>query len=380
MKAIHLHQEHGVVQFAYEETPQPTPRHGEVLVRVFATGVMPTEPTRPETWKTRSGIERPQPIPGHELAGIVEEVGTGIIDLAVGEEVYGLIDFSRDGAEAEYTLALPNELAPKPRSLSFTQAAAVPLAGLTVWQAFFDHGRLSTGQTVLIHGAAGSVGSFAVQLAHWAGARVIATASQDQFELLRQLGADELVDYTTERFEDVAQAVDVVLDAIGGETLERSWKVLKRGGALISLVEPPSQERAAEEGIRAQFFTVRPNRAQLTRIGELIDSGSLLPVVDAVLPVALAHLAYEERHRTGKTVLQVVNEQQRLREAEEQEREALQSYGELGVTGDMSETEAYRESFASGEVSRELREMEHGEFGAKAYEWLEQERQQPPQP
>jgi NADPH:quinone reductase-like Zn-dependent oxidoreductase len=377
MKAIHMSTEHGAVQFVYEEAPQPQPRHGEVLVRVYATGVTPDEPTWSQTWKTRIGVERPQPIPGHEMAGIVEEVGTGITTLAVGEEVYGLTDFSRDGAEADYTLALPNELAPKPRSLTFTQAAAVPLAALTVWQAFFDHAHLSTGQTVLIHGAAGSVGSFAVQLAHWAGAHVIATATPDQHALLRQLGADELVDYTSQPFEAVAQDVDVVLDTIGGETLERSWDVLKPGGALISLVEQPAQERAADQGIRAEFFIVRPNRAQLTRIGELIDTGSLQPIVEAVLPVALAHLAYEERHRTGKTVLQVVNEEQRIEAVEKEEREALQSYGELGVTGDMTEEEAYRESFASGEVSREMREMEHGEFGPKAYEWLEQEREQP---
>ncbi len=164
MRAIHMQAAGGPVQFIYDHAPQPQPGDGEALVRVYATGVTRDEPAWPETWKTGTGIRRSRPIPGHEFAGIVEEVGPGVSSVSIGEEVYGLTDFARDGAEAEYTIALPNELAPRPRSLDLIQSAAVPLAALTVWQAFFDHANLSTGQTILIHGAAGGVGSFAVQV------------------------------------------------------------------------------------------------------------------------------------------------------------------------------------------------------------------------
>jgi NADPH:quinone reductase-like Zn-dependent oxidoreductase len=376
MKAIRLYAQGGPAQFVYEDAPQPQPEHGEALVRVYAAGVTPAEPSWPGIWKTSAGGRRSQVIPGHDVAGIVEEVGPGVMGVSIGEEVYGLTDFARDGAEAEYTLALPSELAPRPRSLDLIQAAAVPLAALTVWQAFFDHANLSAGQSILIHGAAGGVGAFAVQIAHWAGARVIANAAADQHDLLRSLGADDLIDYTTARFEDTIRDVDVVLDTVGGDTLERSWGVLKKGGALVSVVEPPSQKRAAAQGVRAVFFIVRPNRAQLIRLSELIDAGRVRPVIAGVLPLAQARQAYEGQHRGGKIVLQVVDEDKIIRDVAEHEREALDDYGELGMTGDMGEQEAYREEFASGEVSRELREMRHGEFGPKAYEWLEKEHEQ----
>lgn len=373
MKAIHMHAPGRPEQFVYEEAPQPQAGSGEVLVRVYAAGVTPAEPTWSESWKTSAGVARPRPIPGHDVAGVVAEVGPGVSGVTIGEEVYGLIDFERDGAEAEYTIALPGELAPKPQSLNFNQAAAVPLTALTVWQAFFDHAHLSSGQTVLIHGAAGGVGTFAVQVARWVGAQVIGTAAAQQHDMLRKLGAAELIDYTAVRFEDVVHDVDVVLDAVGGETLERSWGVLKKGGVLVSLVEKPSQERAAALGVRALFFIVRPNRAQLVRISQLIDAGQVRPVVERVLPLAQAGQAYVDRPRSGKTVLQVFNEGTLVNTIAEEEREARESYRELGRSGEMSQEQAYHEAIASGEVSRELREMRHGEFGPKAYEWLEEE-------
>jgi NADPH:quinone reductase-like Zn-dependent oxidoreductase len=380
MKAIHMYQQGGPVQFVYEDAPQPQPGHGEALVRVFASGVTPTEPTWAASWATHAGARRTQPIPGHDVSGIVEDVGPGILGVSIGEEVYGLTDFWRDGAQAEYTIALPGELAHKPRALDMLQAASVPLPALTAWQAFFDHAHLSTGQTILIHGAGGSVGVFAVQMAHWAGARVIGTAAARQHNLLRSLGADELFDYTTTtRFEDEVHNVDVVLDAVGGETLERSWGVLKPGGVLVSVVQPPSRERAAEQNVRAVFFIVQPNHAQLTRITGLIDTGQLRPVVENILPLDQAQNAYTGA-RHGKTVLQVFDEDKLLRDVAGREYEALESYDELGMTGDMSRERAYEEEFASGEVSRELREMRHGEFGPKAYEWLEKEHEQPKEP
>lgn len=310
MKAIHIHGRGGPDRLAYEDAPQPHPRQGEVLVRVYATGVIASELTWSVTYQTKAGSTRSLPIPGHDLSGVVEEVGPGVPTIARGSAVYALTAFDRDGAEAEYTIALPSELAPKPRSLDYVQAAAVPLTALTAWQAFFDHASLVAGQTVLIHGAAGGVGVFAVQLAHWAGAHVIGTASARNRDFLRELGANEIIDYTTTRFEDVVQDVDIVLDTLGSETLERSWKVVKKGGVLVSVVSPPSAEQAKAHGVRPVWFIVEPNRDQLIQIGALIDTGRVRPIIDTVLPLSQARQAYEQGargHTRGKIVLRVVD-------------------------------------------------------------------------
>ena len=285
-------------------------RQGEVLVRVYATGVIASELTWSVTYQTKAGSTRSLPIPGHDLSGVVEEVGPGVTTIARGSAVYALTAFDRDGAEAEYTIALPSELAPKPRSLDYVQAAAVPLTALTAWQAFFDHASLVAGQTVLIHGAAGGVGVFAVQLAHWAGAHVIGTASARNRDFLRELGANEIIDYPTTRFEDVVQDVDIVLDTVGSETLERSWKVVKKGGVLVSVVSPPSAEQAKAHGVRPVWFIVEPNRDQLIQIGALIDTGRVRPIIDTVLPLSQARQAYEQGargHTRGKIFLRVVD-------------------------------------------------------------------------
>ena len=197
MKAIRIHGRGGPERLVYEDIPPPHPDQAEVLVRVYATVVIWTELTWDETYQTEAGNPRALPIPGHDVSGVVEQIGPGVTDLALGSEVYGLTAFERDGAEAEYTIALTSELAPKPRSLDHVQAAAVPLSALTAWQALFDHGGLVAGQTVLIHGAAGAVGVFAVQLARWTGAQVIATASSRHRTLLSELGATEMIDYAT---------------------------------------------------------------------------------------------------------------------------------------------------------------------------------------
>jgi len=310
MKAIRIHGRGGPDQLAYEDAPQPHPGQGEVLVRVYATGVIATELTWDETYQTASGHSRSFPIPGHDVSGVVEQVGPGVTTLTRGAEVYALTAFDRDGAEAQYTLAFPCELAPKPRSLDHVQAAAVPLTALTAWQAFFDHAGLVAGQSVLIHGAAGGVGVFAVQLAHWAGAYVIATASARNSNFLRELGANEMIDYTTTRFEDVVHDADIVLDAVGGDTLERSWSVVKKGGVLVSVVSPPSAEQAKMSGVRPVWFIVKPSRDQLIEIGELIDTGKIRPLIDTVFSLSQARQAYEQgarRHTRGKIVLRVVD-------------------------------------------------------------------------
>lgn len=189
MKAVRIHGRGDPEHLVYEDVPQPQPGQGEVLVRVYAAGVISPELTWDETYETSEGVSRPLPIPGHDVAGVVEVVGMGVSETNVGDEVYGLTAFDRDGSAAEYMLALPSELAHKPRSLDYVQAAAVPLTALTAWQALFEHGSLKAGQKVLIHGAAGGVGVFAVQLAHWAGAYVIGTSSARNEDFLYELGA-----------------------------------------------------------------------------------------------------------------------------------------------------------------------------------------------
>jgi NADPH:quinone reductase-like Zn-dependent oxidoreductase len=311
MKAIRIHGRGGPDRLVYEDAPQPHPGPGEVVVRVYATGVIATELSWSETYQSKGGSMRSLPIPGHDLSGVVEEVGPGVTTLTRGSEVYALTAFDRDGAEADYTIALPSELAPKPRSLNYVQAAAVPLTALTAWQAFFDHAALAAGQTVLIHGAAGGVGVFAVQLARWAGAQVIATASARNRDFLRELGANEIIDYTTTRFEEVVHDVDLVFDMVGGDTLQRSWQVVKQGGVLVSVVSPrPSFEEAKAHGVRPVWFVVAPNREQLIQIGALIDAGRIRPIIETVLPLSQARQAYEQGargHTRGKIVLRVVD-------------------------------------------------------------------------
>jgi NADPH:quinone reductase-like Zn-dependent oxidoreductase len=312
MKAVRLHGRGGPDHLVYEDAPQPHPGLGEVLVRVYATGVIANELKWDATYQTKAGSPRTLPIPGRDLSGVVEAVGHGVTALITGSEVYAMLDYGCDGAEAEYTIALPNELAPKPGTLDHVQAAAVPLSALTAWQALFEHANLVAGQTVLIQGAAGGVGVFAVQLARWAGAQVIATASARNRDFLRDLGASEVIDYTTTRFEDVVQSVDVVFDTVGGDTLQRSWQVVKPGGVLVSVVSPrPSADVTKGHDARFAWFVVEPNREQLIQVGTLIDVGHIRPIIDTVFPLAQACQAYEQGakgHTRGKIVLRVVDE------------------------------------------------------------------------
>jgi NADPH:quinone reductase-like Zn-dependent oxidoreductase len=229
--------------------------------------------------------------------------------LKAGDEVYSRPDILRDGAYAEFIVVKESDLALKPRSIDHIHAAALPLAALTGWQTLFDAGGLSHGQRVLIHAAAGGVGHIAVQLAKWKGAHVIGTASARNHEFVFKLGADQVIDYDTERFEEVIQPVDVVLDTIGGDTQERSWKVLKRGGILVSIVSPPKAAAAAEHGVRQAFVFTQPNAAQLAEIAKLADADKLKAVVETVLPLSDATRGQElsERgHGRGKIVLRLI--------------------------------------------------------------------------
>ena len=311
MKAVRIHQYGGPEVLQYEEAPRPKPQPGEVLIRVHAAGVNPID------WKVREGHLQdffPHTFPlilGWDLSGVVEQVGAGpaaVGRFKIGDEVYSLPDPLRDGAYSEYIAVRESEVALKPKSLHHGHAAAVPLAALTAWQALFDTAKLEPGQRVLIHAAAGGVGHFAVQLAKWKDAHVIATASSKNHSVLRELGADETIDYTTQRFEDIAHNIDIVLDPIGDQTQERSWQVLKEGGILLSLVEPPSADKAKALGVRAAFVASHPNGAKLAEIAEVIDSGNLKPIVNRILPLSEARRAHElsqTGHTYGKIVLRV---------------------------------------------------------------------------
>jgi NADPH:quinone reductase-like Zn-dependent oxidoreductase len=316
MKAGRIHAYGGPEQLVYEDSPQPHTVKNQVLIRVYAAGVTPTELSWSTTWKTKTGADRPLPvIPGHELSGVVSEVGPGVDDdLSVGSEVYGLTDFTRDGTAAEYTIAQPTEITFKPNSIDHVHAAAAPMDALTAWQALFDHAHLTSGQRILIHGAAGGIGTYAVQLARWAGAFVIGTASTKNMDFLSELRVDSIIDYTAVRFDDAVNNVDIVLDTVGGETLRRSVRVLRPGGRLISVVEEPSLEalkEASERGIiPPTFFIVEPNRNQLTQIGNLIDAGHITPIVDSVFSLSNVREAYEGgkgTHTHGKMVLKIAD-------------------------------------------------------------------------
>lgn len=305
MKALRLHGRTTPPPFVYEEAPRPEPGEGEVLVAVHAAAVTPTELQWAPTWTTRAGAARPLPIiAGHEFSGEVRAVGHGVTDLAPGDAVYGMNDWFRDGAQAEYCVARATEVAPKPRAIDHVHAAVVPISALTAWQGLIERAHLATGQRVLIHGASGGVGVFAVQLARRCGAHVIGTASASNVDFVRGLGADAVIDYRAQRFENAVRNVDVVFDTVGGETLERSWGVLKPGGTLVTVAA--SEEAAETPRVREAFFIVEPKRSQLDEITRLIDDAELLALVGAVFPLAQGRDAYAHKPAHGKVVLRVV--------------------------------------------------------------------------
>jgi NADPH:quinone reductase-like Zn-dependent oxidoreductase len=311
MWALRLHERGGPEQLTYEQAPRPYVGIGDALVRVHAASFTPTELTWPSTWVDHAGHDRRPTIPAHEVSGVVEALGYGTVGVTVGQPVYGLTDWYRDGAAADYVGVEARNLAPKPASLSHVEAAAVPLAGLTAWQALFDYGGLVAGQSVLIHGAGGGVGIFAVQLARAAGAGVIGTGRAWARELVGELGAGSFVDVERDQFEDVVGQVDLVFDLVGGEVLERSWSVLKPGGVLVSVVEDPNQSaQARRRGVRGVLFVVEANRAELVELARRIAAGQLRPIVGEVLPLARGQDAFRlksGRGIPGKTVLQVDN-------------------------------------------------------------------------
>ena len=309
MKAIRIHKYGAGDTLTYEDAPMPEPGAGDVRIRVHAAAVNPVD------WKIREGylsamLNYPMPLTlGWDVSGVVDELGAQVSGIAVGDAVYSRPDITRDGAYAEFVVVRASEVATKPSRLSHNEAAAVPLAGLTAWQGLFDHAKLAKGERVLIHAGSGGVGSFAIQFAKWAGAHVVATASAANESLVRDLGADEFVDYRSQRFEEVLDKVDVVLDTIGGDTQERSFSLLKKGGRLFSVVGTPDADKLAAVGASGGNYMVQPSRVQLGRIAELIDEGKVRVLMDSVFALSEARAAHDKSQTgraKGKIVLEVV--------------------------------------------------------------------------
>ncbi|MCV7397812.1 NADP-dependent oxidoreductase [Mycobacterium paraseoulense] len=306
MTALRAHRRGGPEQLVVERAPVPVPAAGEVLVAVHAAAITFDELTWEETW-TRDGVSRTPVIPSHEVSGVVHETAPGVADFAPGDQVCGLIPFDRDGAAAEFVCVPASDLAPKPSTVSHAVAAALPLAGLTAWQALVDHAGVRAGESVLVHGGAGGVGALTVQLAAMLGARVTATVRSDAGDLVRGYGAARVIDVRTEGFDDAVY--DVVIDTVGGETLDRSFPALRRGGRLVTLSAPPPAGRADEYGVTAIFFIVTPNSEQLTELAALVDRGRLRVEIAGTFPLEKGREAFESRglpgRRPGKTVIVV---------------------------------------------------------------------------
>jgi NADPH:quinone reductase-like Zn-dependent oxidoreductase len=305
MKAARSHEPEGLEGIdgvVYEDAPDPQPAIGDALVQVRAASFTPGELTWPLR-TDRAGHERGPLIPAHEGSGVVVALGYGAAGVSVGEEVYGLIDGYRDGWAAEYVSIEARSLAPKPTTVDFIQAAAIPQAAITSWEALFDHGHLESGQTVVIHGAGGGVGSVGVQLARWAGARVVGTGRAGARERALELGADDFIDVEADGWEAGVGQVDLVYDTIGGEVLARSPAIVKPGGLLVSIMAPPQTDR---DDIRTVHFVRDANGAQLREITRLVDEGKLRPQVSAIYPLAdtrEAFMAKSTQHIPGKVVL-----------------------------------------------------------------------------
>ena len=293
----------GISALSLAEMPYPHMAENDVIVEVHAASFTPDELNWPGTWTDRAGRDRTPTIPGHEVSGVVAELGFGTTGLAVGDAVVGLTDWCRNGTLAEYVAVEARNLTPLSVGIDHVEAAALPMPGLTAWQGLFDHGHLRSGQTILIHGAAGGVGSVAVQLALEAGARVIGSGRTAHRETILGQGVDTFLDLQQDRLEDVGD-VDVVFDVLGGEILDRSAQLVRSGGALVTIAEPP---RVRPEGAQAIFFIVEPDRQQLAELEHRLRDGRLRPTVGAVFSLADAPSAFDPAHRThGKTVIRVV--------------------------------------------------------------------------
>lgn len=304
MKAIRIHEYGDAATLRYEDAPLPVLQPDEVLIRVAATSFNPID------MKIRAGFMKamiPKSFPlilGWDCAGTVEQIGATVTTLKPGEEVYAMADFGHGGTYADYVAVNESQVAPKPKTLSFVQAAALPMVAQTALAAL-RAGELKSGQTVLIHGDAGGVGSMAIQMAKALGARVITTASGAGLDLVKSLGADEVIDHKSVNFKDVVREVDVVIDVLGGQTQEDSWGVLKKGGFLVATAMAPAKEKAEQHGVRATFLFTQPSRQALEEIAAMVDGGKLRPIIGSEIALADARQAHEAKGVNGKTVMRV---------------------------------------------------------------------------
>jgi NADPH:quinone reductase-like Zn-dependent oxidoreductase len=308
MKAIVVHQGGGPEVLKYEDAPRPEPKEDEILIRTMAAGVNPVDAY------IRAGRYRSGPLPftpGMDVAGVVEKVGGKVTRFKIGDSVYAYLSFDEQGGYAQFTLAKENEAALKPKNVSFEQAAAVPLAATTAWQALIDTAGLKAGQTVLIHGGSGGVGHFAIQIAKARGAKVIATASTSNQDFLKQLGVDQAIDYSKTKFEDVVKDVDIVLEATRSDAMAHSYGVVRKGGFIVSITGSPDQAQLAKHGLRGDSISAHPDAHVLEELTKLIEAKKLTPIVSQTFPLAeasKAHQQIETRHTRGKIVLKVPDE------------------------------------------------------------------------
>jgi NADPH:quinone reductase-like Zn-dependent oxidoreductase len=311
MKAVVVHEYGGPEVLKYEDVPRPEPNEDQILVRVIAAGVNPVDGLIRSGRYAQFFHTKLPLVPGYDISGTVEKVGAKMTKFKVGDPVYAYIGLKDGGGYAEYAVAMEKEASIKPKSLNYIEAAAVPLAAETAWQALIDTAKLTAGQTVLIHGGSGGVGSFAIQIAKARGAKVIATASTPNQGLLKQLGADVAVDYTKTKFEDVAKDVDVVVDSVGKDTLARSYGVVKKGGFVVSLVGQPDPAELEKHGVRGAPLSVEPNDDELAQISKLIDERKIKVIISHVLPLKEATKAQAQsdtHHTRGKIVFKVAEE------------------------------------------------------------------------
>ena len=307
MKAVVVHQYGGPEVMKYEDAPRPAPKDDEVLIRTMAAAVNPVD-----TYirSGRYGGQVPY-IPGMDVAGVVENVGAKVTRFKTGDPVYAYLSFKEQGGYAQFTIAKENETAIKPRNISFEQASSVPLAATTAWQALIDSAGLKAGQTVLIFGGSGGVGHFAIQIAKARGAKVIATASTPNQDLLKQFGVDQAIDYTKTKFEDRVKDVDVVLEATRSDSMSRAYGIVKKGGFIVSITGQPDQAQLTQHGLRGDSITAHPDSHVLDELTKLIEAKKLTPIVSQVFSLAeapKAHQQIETRHTRGKIVLKVADE------------------------------------------------------------------------
>jgi NADPH:quinone reductase-like Zn-dependent oxidoreductase len=305
MKAIVVHSSGGPEVLKYEDAPRPQPKDDEILIRVMAAAVNPVD-----VFIREGRIKRFPLIPGMDASGVVEQAGSKVTKFRRGDAIYAYLSFEEQGGYAEFAVAKQDHAALKPSSIDFEHAAAVPLAATTAWEALIEKAGLSAGQTVLIHGGSGGVGTFAVQIAKARGAKVVATASTANQDLLEQLRVDQPIDYTTTKFEEIVKDVDIVLNAVRGDTLARSYGVVKKGGIIVSITGPPDPAQLEKYGIRGTGLSAHPDAKVLEELAKLIDAKKITPIVSAVMPlvdVAKAHQQIASHHTRGKVVLKIAD-------------------------------------------------------------------------